>query len=216
MRALEAWSGGKPFVWLKPGVLVGALVPLAVLVLAAVRNDLGADPIAIALNQLGLLALVLLVASLAATPLKLLFGLTWPTRIRKLLGLLAFFYASLHFLLYAVVDQGLAFDRIAEDVTKRNFILAGFGAFVLLVPLALTSTRGMLQRLGAVRWKRLHRLVYVAASFGVLHFVWRVKKDLTEPVTYALVLAALFAARLVYARRRRAATGARAGMPTES
>lgn len=201
MGALDRWTGGAKFVWLKPGVALGAFVPLALLVDAALRGELGADPIAIAMNRLGLLALILLLASLAATPLKLLFGLTWPTRIRKLLGLLAFFYASLHFLLYVVVDQGLALGRIVEDVTKRNFITVGFVAFLLLVPLAATSTKGALQRLGATRWKRLHRLVYLAAALGAVHFVWRVKKDLTQPIGYAIVLALLLAVRLVPAKK---------------
>lgn len=202
MGVLDKWSGGAKLVWLKPGVLIGALVPLVVLIDAAFRGQLGADPIAIALNRLGLTALILLLASLAATPLKRSFDLTWPTRIRKLLGLLAFFYASLHFLLYVVVDQGLALGRVVEDVARRNFITVGFLALVLLVPLAATSTKGALQRLGAVRWKRLHRLVYLAAALGAVHFVWRVKKDLAQPVAYAIVLALLLVVRLVPTKKR--------------
>src|SRR5688572_16510021 len=131
--------------WLQPGVLIGALVPLVVLAVRAGLHTLGADPVAIALNQLGLLALIFLVASLAASPLKALFDWNWPLRIRRLLGLLAFGYAMLHALLYAVVDQGLAWAAIIEDVTQRKFITAGFAALVLLVPLAVTSTAGMLK-----------------------------------------------------------------------
>jgi methionine sulfoxide reductase heme-binding subunit len=200
--ALDRWSSNQGLPWLKPGVLIGALVPLAVLVRSALRHALGADPIAIALNRLGLLALVLLLASLAATPLKLLFGVTWPIRIRKLLGLLAFFYACLHFSLYAVIDQGLALPAITKDVTERKFITVGFTALVLLVPLAITSTSGMLKRLGAARWKRLHRLVYLAAPLAAVHFVWRVKKDLTQPLCYAIVLALLLGVRLLPGRKR--------------
>ena len=127
----------KPHPWLEPGVLLGALVPLAVLIARAARGTLGADPVAIALNQLGLLALVLLLATLAATPARHLLGVRWPQQIRRLLGLLAFFYACLHFCVYAVVDQQLALSTIVEDVSKRPFIMAGFSALLLLVPLAV-------------------------------------------------------------------------------
>jgi sulfoxide reductase heme-binding subunit YedZ len=194
------FTGKQP--WLKPGVLLGGLVPLALLCARAARGTLGADPIAVALNQLGLLALIFLVASLCATPLKLAFELTWPIRIRRMLGLFAFFYASLHFLLYALIDQGLALPAIVEDVQERAFITVGFAAFVLLIPLAITSTAAMTKRLGARRWKLLHRLAYVAAILAVIHFVWRVKVDLTQPVAYALVLAGLLFARLALRRRQ--------------
>ena len=187
--------------WLKPGVALGAAVPLVVLAVRAAQHTLGADPIAIALNQLGLLALIFLLASLAATPLKILFGFSWPLRIRRLLGLLAFFYALLHFVLYACIDQGLSLNAILADITKRKFITAGFAAFVLLVPLAATSTSGMLKRMGAVRWKRLHRLAYVAGALAAIHFVWRVKRDLSQPLAYAIVLAALLAVRLFERKR---------------
>lgn len=185
--------------WLKPGVLIGALVPLALLVTRALRHTLGADPIAIALNQLGLLALIFLLASLAATPLKLLFGLTWGLRIRRMLGLIAFFYASLHVGLYVCVDQGFDLGAILADVTERKFITAGFVAYVLLIPLAATSTQAMLKRLGARRWRRLHKLVYVSAVLAAVHFIWRVKLDLSQPAAYALVLGLLFAVRLLRA-----------------
>jgi sulfoxide reductase heme-binding subunit YedZ len=193
--------------FIKPGVMIGALVPLAVLVVRALRQTLGADPVAIALNQLGLLALIFLWASLAATPLKIVFGITWAVRMRRMLGLLAFFYASLHVLLYVVIDQHLSFDAIIADVSKRVFITAGFSAYVLLIPLAATSTAGMIKRLGGARWRRLHRLAYVAAVLAALHFIWRVKIDVTQPAIYALVLGLLFAARLwksALARTRRA------------
>ena len=175
------------------------------LVLRLFRHDLGANPIAEALNQLGLLALVLLLLSLACTPLSALSGWKWPIRIRKSLGLLGFFYVSAHFLLYAAVDQSLALRAIAEDITKRPFILVGFTAFVLLIPLAVTSTAKMLKRLGFARWKKLHRLAYVVAILGVVHFYLRVKKDATEPLYYGAILAALFFARILdWARKRRA------------
>jgi sulfoxide reductase heme-binding subunit YedZ len=180
-------------------------VPLGVLGQKLASHTLGADPIAIALNQLGLLALIFLVASLAATPLKLVTGWSWPLRLRRLLGLLSFFYASLHVLVYAVVDQGLALSAILADVTERKFITVGFLAFCSLVPLAATSTSGMQKRLGGVRWRRLHRLAYVAGVLAAVHFLWRVKRDLSQPAAYALVLAALLALRVIDRQRRRAA-----------
>jgi len=191
----------RPSPWLEPGVLVGALVPAAAIVLRGVRGELGANPIAQALNQLGLLALVFLVAALACTPAKLVLGWTWPLRIRRMLGLLAFFYATLHVFTYTGLDQVFDWLAIWTDVTKRKFIFVGFAAFVLLIPLALTSTNASVRRLGFARWKQLHRLAYVAPALGVLHFFWRVKKDATEPLTYGAVVAVLLTIRLVvYAR----------------
>jgi sulfoxide reductase heme-binding subunit YedZ len=194
-----------PYPWLKPAVLVGGLVPLALLVLGFVRGTLGANPIEYALHQTGMLALILLVASLACTPLKVVSGWTWSLRLRKLLGLLGFGYAVLHFLVYAGVDHGLDMAIILEDIAKRPFITVGFLALVLLVPLAVTSTNAMVRRLGFPLWQRLHRLAYVAASLGVVHFVWRVKKDLTEPLVYGAVLGLLFVIRIAEALRKRRA-----------
>jgi sulfoxide reductase heme-binding subunit YedZ len=194
-----------PYPWLKPAVLVGGLSPLALLVLGFFQGTLGANPIEHTLNQTGMLALILLVASLACTPLKAVAGWTWPMRLRKLLGLLGFAYASLHFLTYAVLDQGLALGTILEDIAKRPFITVGFLALVLLVPLAVTSTNRMVRRMGFPAWQRLHRLAYVAASLGVVHFVWRVKKDVTEPLVYGGVLALLFVIRIAEALRKRRA-----------
>jgi methionine sulfoxide reductase heme-binding subunit len=191
-------------VWLKPGVLVGALIPLAVLIYDAARGKLGADPVAIALNRLGLLALIMLVACLAATPLRILWGVTWGLRMRRMLGLLAFFYASLHFLVYLAVDQGFALGAIAEDIVKRWFIAAGFLALLSLLPLAGTSSHAARRWLGARRWQRLHRLIYPAALFAVLHFVWRVKRDLSQPVIYAAIVVLLLGIRVYERKRRRA------------
>jgi sulfoxide reductase heme-binding subunit YedZ len=190
--------------WLKPAVLTGALVPIAAIVLRAWRQELGPDPIAQALNQLGLIALIFLVAALLCTPLKTFLGWTWPMRLRRMLGLLAFFYALLHVLTYTALDQGFDWSAIAADVVKRKFIFVGFSAFVLLVPLAATSTNWAVKRLGYLRWKQLHRLAYVAPALAVLHFVWRVKRDVREPVTYGIVLAALLVARAVEELRVRA------------
>jgi sulfoxide reductase heme-binding subunit YedZ len=192
-----------PLPWLKPAVFVGSLVPLLDLLLRAAQGTLSANPVAAALNRLGLLTLIFLLATLALTPLRLLFGWTWPIRIRRMLGLFAFFYASLHFVTYLAIDQQFDFRTIVEDILKRQFIFVGFAAFLLLIPLALTSTNASVRRLGIQRWQRLHRLVYVAATLGVIHFVWRVKRDLTEPVIYGAILTFLLLFRAVNAWRTR-------------
>ncbi len=177
-------------------MLTGSLLPFGVIAWRAATGGLGANPIATAMNQLGLLALLLLVASLACTPLKIVTGQKWPLRLRKILGLTGFFAVLAHFLVYAVFDQVLVVRAIVDDVVERPFIAIGFAAFVLLCPLALTSTRDALRRLGHERWQRLHRLAYVCATLGVVHFALRVKKDLTEPLVFGSVLALLFAIRL--------------------
>ncbi len=194
--------------WLKPAVFAGALVPLGAIVLRALEQRLGANPIAEALNRLGLVTLVFLVLTLAVTPSKFLFGWTWPARLRRMLGLFAFFYATLHFLTYAGLDQIGNLDAIAKDLAKRPFIWVGFTAWVLLIPLAVTSTKGMVQRLGFKRWKALHRLVYLIAGLGALHFYWRVKKDTTVPLAYALVIGVLLLTRVVNALKARSGRGA--------
>ncbi|GGK90840.1 protein-methionine-sulfoxide reductase heme-binding subunit MsrQ [Deinococcus radiotolerans] len=174
---------------------VGGLLPVAVLLLDAATGQLGANPIQRATLQTGLLTLALLVLSLACTPLRLLTGWTWPARIRKTLGLLAFGYAALHFLIY-LFDHGFDLSLMTEDVLERPFITAGFTALLLLVPLALTSTPRAVKRLGFQRWTRLHQLAYVAVSLGALHYYWGVKKDHTQPLIYAAVIAGLFLIRL--------------------
>jgi len=196
--AKTAAQRGTPDAWLKPGVLLGGLVPLLAIGVRAVRGTLGANPIAEVLNQLGLLALVFLLASLAATPLKLLLGYTWPLRIRRMLGLFAFFYASLHLLTYALLDRAGELSTLLEDLGKRPFITVGFLAWLLLVPLTITSTRAMIKTLGFARWKRLHKLSYVVGVLAIVHFLWRVKKDASEPQTYGVILAVLLGVR-VYA-----------------
>lgn len=187
----------RPYPWLGPGVLAGALAPLAAIAWRGWRGELGANPIAQALNQLGLVALIFLVAALACTPAKRSFGWTWPMRIRRQLGLLGFFYALLHVGTYVGLDQGFDWAAIWADVTKRRFIFVGALAFVLLIPLAATSTAGSVRRLGYTRWARLHRLAYVAPVLAAVHFYWRVKSDAGEPLMYAAVLATLLAARVV-------------------
>jgi sulfoxide reductase heme-binding subunit YedZ len=144
----------------------------------------------------------LLVASLACTPAREILGWTWAIALRRMLGLFAFFYASLHVATYAAVDQRFDWQAIFADVTKRRFIYVGLTTFVLLVPLAVTSTNGWVRRLGFAGWKRLHRLAYLATILAVVHFIWRVKKDLHEPLTYASVLVVLLLVRAATAARR--------------
>ncbi|HET6281630.1 MAG TPA: protein-methionine-sulfoxide reductase heme-binding subunit MsrQ [Polyangia bacterium] len=182
-----------------PKMVVGllGLLPAARTGWLFFTNNLGANPIAEAMNQLGFWTLTLLMASLACTPVKVVTGWKTPLRFRKLLGLLAFFYATLHFCMYFGVDQFFDFGEIGRDIIKRKFITVGFAAFVLLIPLAITSTNRMVKRLGFPRWKRLHRLVYLAATLGVIHFIWRVKSDYRQPLLFAFVLLVLLSVRVV-------------------
>jgi methionine sulfoxide reductase heme-binding subunit len=195
-KAANTKSRFRPLGWLQPAILVGSLAPFGAIAYRAVTGRLGANPIATALNQLGLLTLIFLVACLACTPAKIVLRVGFPIRLRKTLGLLAFFSALSHFLVYAVVDQGLALRAILRDVTKRPFIAVGFVAFVLLIPLALTSTKESLQRLGFARWKRLHQLIYVTAVLAIIHFTMRVKADTREPFIWGAILAVLFLVRV--------------------
>lgn len=192
-----------PYPWLKPAVFVGSLTPAAALLIRGLHGELGANPISQALNQLGLMTLVFLIAALVCTPLKMIFGWTWPIRLRRMLGLFAFFYATLHVSTYTGLDQVLDWQAIFDDVTKRKFIFVGFAAFVLLIPLAVTSTSAAVKRMGYARWKQLHRLAYIIPILGVIHFTWRVKKDVSEPLTYALILGVFLLVRVVaYLRSR--------------
>lgn len=180
---------------LKPVVFMLLLLPAALLLAGLLRGTLGADPVAALLWQTGLWALRLLLASLAVTPLQRLTGWRWPIRWRRQLGLFAFFYACLHLAVYAVFDRSLDLAAVWEDIVERPFITVGALAFLLLVPLAATSTRGAVRRLGP-RWQQLHRLVYLAAGLAVLHYLWLVKADLRPPLIYAGILAVLLLLRL--------------------
>lgn len=182
--------------WVKTLVFALGLVPLLRLVRGFFTDGLGANPIEFITHSTGTWTLVLLLATLAITPLRRITGLHTLIRLRRMLGLFAFFYACLHFATYLALDQFFAFDAIAEDVLKRPYITMGFLAFLLLIPLAVTSTRGMIARLGR-RWQLLHRLVYVSAIAGAVHFLWLVKADLREPMLYTAALALLLGARLV-------------------
>ncbi len=182
---------------LKGATFFLACLPLAKIVLDGALGRLGANPIEMVLNRLGFWTLTFLTLSLAPTPAHELLGLSWPVRIRRMLGLFAFSYATLHLLWYVGVDQFFDWRLLGQDVLKRKFMAVGFAAWLLLVPLAVTSTDRWVRRLGYVRWKRLHRAVYAAALLGVVHFVWRVKADLRRPSYFIAAIGFLLLARLV-------------------
>jgi sulfoxide reductase heme-binding subunit YedZ len=186
----------------KPLVFVAALTPFLWLLFRALTGRLSANPIEDITLTTGIWALRLLLATLAITPLRRLTGWHPVIQYRRMLGLFAFFYASLHLLTYLILDQGLAFEFILPDIVKRPYITAGMTAFVLMIPLALTSTKGWIRRLGR-KWQMLHRLVYISAAAACLHFIWKVKVAVGEPVYYALILGALLAFRLIWRYRPR-------------
>lgn len=196
----------------EPTVILLALVPAALLVLDGATGGFGPNPVEEVTHRTGLTALILLLATLTVTPVRRLVRMGALIGLRRTLGLLAFFYASLHLTTYAV-DQtylsglGVSPAAIAADIRDRPYITVGFLAFLLLVPLAITSTRGWIKRLGGRRWQRLHRMVYVAAGLVVLHFLWLVKADMRPPLVAAGVLAVLLGYRLLHSRwpRRRGA-----------
>ena len=199
--------------WFKPILFILCLAPLARLVFFAFTDQLGANPIEFVLRSLGTWTLTMLLITLSITPLRRISGWNSLIRVRRMLGLFAFFYASLHFLTYAGVDQSFDLSAILADVVKHPYITVGFTCFVLLIPLAVTSTNAMQRRLGGKRWQQLHRLVYVIAAGGVVHYLWLVKKDITQPVLYGLVLVALLGMRLVWRRRAQLAKAAAVSRP---
>lgn len=188
----DAW---KPSL-LKVGVFAACLVPLGVLGWNALTNNLGANPIDEITDQTGIWTLRFLLITLAVTPARRLTGWNRVIQLRRMLGLFAFFYASLHFLTYVWLDQFFVVEDIIADVMERPFITVGFTCFVLLIPLAVTSTTAMIKRLGGKWWQRLHRLVYAIAIGGVVHFLWLVKADTQRPLIYGSLLAILLAYRL--------------------
>ena len=181
---------------LKAALFALALLPFTLLVVRAFAGALGSNPVEAITHETGIWALRLLFITLAVTPLRRLTGAAWIVRYRRMLGLFAFFYAALHLLTYAVLDASLDPSYVLEDLSERRYILVGFAAFLLLVPLAATSTNGMIRRLGPLRWRRLHRLVYLAAPLAALHFFWLAKAALLEPLIYASLLALLLFLRL--------------------
>jgi sulfoxide reductase heme-binding subunit YedZ len=189
--------------WLiKPAIFVVSLVPLALLIQKGLNNDLGANPIETINRYTGDWVLRFLLITLAVTPLRRLTGWNGLLRYRRMLGLFAFFYACVHFLSWAWLDQYFVLADIVQDVAKRPYITVGFASFLMLIPLALTSTNAMIRRLGAKRWQQLHRLVYLIGIGGVVHFLWLVKSDIREPLVYGAVLALLLGFRLWDRQRR--------------
>lgn len=195
---------------LKPLVFLAALVPFGALVYGAFADTLGANPLDVITDETGTWTLRFLVLTLLVTPLRRWTGWNWLIRYRRMLGLFAFFYGSLHFLTYIWFDQFFDLAEIAADIARRPFITVGFTAFLLMVPLAATSTAGWIRRLGGRRWNRLHRLVYASAALGVVHYLWLVKADTSRPVRYGVVIAILLAARLWFAYNARHANPPRA------
>ena len=189
--------------WLKPGVFLLVLVPLGKLLFAAWQDDLGANPIEKITHTTGYWALSFLLITLSATPLRRLTHWNWPMRVRRMLGLFAFFYATLHFLSYLILDQFFDWPAIVEDIAKRPYITVGFSAFVLLIPLAITSNNYLMRKMGGKLWQRLHTLVYLISVAGVVHFLWLVKKDIRTPSIFAGILALLFLIRWYYRKQRR-------------
>ena len=187
---------------MRAGTLLGALLPLGWLLYAFYADELTANPIEYITRFTGFWALTFLLITLAVTPVRRLTGWNQIIRVRRMLGLFAFFYATLHLLTWIVLDKFFDFAWMLEDVAERRFITIGMLTWVLLLPLALTSTKGMIRRLGR-RWQTLHRLTYVAAITGVIHFWWLVKADLFEPQMFALALSVLLAFRVWWTWRRR-------------
>jgi sulfoxide reductase heme-binding subunit YedZ len=183
--------------WMKVAVFLLCLGPLANLVWKGLEARLGANPIEVITRSTGLWTLTFLLITLAITPLRKLAELPWLIKFRRMLGLFAFFYGSLHLMTYVWLDKFFDVHDMVKDIGKRRFITVGFTAFVLLVPLAVTSTRKMIQRLGGKRWQTLHRVIYLSAAAGVIHFYWLVKKDITQPVEYGSVLGVLLLYRVV-------------------
>ncbi|HJR15695.1 MAG TPA: protein-methionine-sulfoxide reductase heme-binding subunit MsrQ [Gemmatimonadales bacterium] len=186
----------------KPVLYFAAVLPFAWLLFALLSGLVMGDEVKFMQHVTGDTALTCLMLTLAVTPLRRLTGWNELIKVRRLIGLTAFWYACLHLTTYLVFDQSLSIDEILRDIVKHPWVLVGFTAFLCLVPLAITSTTGWVRRLGGKRWQRLHRLVYVAAGAGVLHYLWLVKKDIQAPLLYGMVLLVLLGSRVWLARSR--------------
>ncbi|MGH8177471.1 MAG: sulfite oxidase heme-binding subunit YedZ [Steroidobacter sp.] len=190
--------------YIKPAVFVMCLLPLASLLWRAFElggSDLGTNPVEEVQDTLGEWGLRFLIITLSVTPLRDWFKAPWLIQLRRMLGLYAFAYVLLHFLTWLILDQGMYWSGILADISKRPFITIGFTALLLLIPLAVTSTNGMMRRLGK-RWKTLHRLIYVIVLLGVWHYYWQVKADVREPLIYLAIALALLGWRVWKLRRR--------------
>ena len=185
---------------IKGAIWLLALLPLARLVWLGFNDDLGANPVEFVERSTGLWALIILLVTLTVTPIRLITGRVWVIQLRRLTGLFMFFYACLHITTYVWLDFGFVWADIVKDIAKHPRILVGFGAFLLAIPLAVTSNTYMIKRLKS-NWKKLHQAVYLLAILAVVHFLWLVKKDLTEPLYYAVALAILLGIRLYYKQK---------------
>jgi len=181
--------------WSKPAAFLACLIPFGQLLYNGYRGDLGANPIETITRFTGSWALIILLVTLSVTPLRRITGWNELIKFRRMLGLFAFFYVALHFSTFLVLDHFFDFDRIAKDILKRPYVTVGFTGFILMIPLAITSTAKMIRRLGK-RWQQLHRLVYLVGIAGVIHFYWLVKSDIRRPVQYGAVLVLLLGYRL--------------------
>lgn len=188
-------------------LFINALVPLSLLSYDAWRGNLGANPVEFFLRTTGVLTLVFLLITLCVTPARKYFGWNGLVKFRRMLGLYAFFYGALHLVTYSVFDKSLNFSAIVADVWQRPFIAVGMLAFFLLIPLAVTSTNGMIKRLGGKNWARLHKLTYGVAVLGVIHFWMIVKSDVFYPALFGIALAFLFFYRIYDARQKTKAQG---------
>jgi sulfoxide reductase heme-binding subunit YedZ len=187
----------KQISWIKACVFMLCLIPLIRLVWLGFNNDLSANPIEFIERSTGFWALFILLTTLALTPFRLITGRAWPIQLRRMLGLYMFFYACLHITSYIWLDFSFVWTDITKDIVKHPRILVGFAAFILTVPLAITSNDAMILRLRQ-RWKQLHQLVYFIAILGVVHFWWLVKKDIREPLLYLCILVVLLGIRIYY------------------
>ena len=181
---------------IKPVVFLVCLGPVATLAWKAAHENLGANPVDVITRSTGRWTLTFLLITLAVSPLRKLARMPWLIRFRRMLGLFAFFYGSLHLMTYVWLDKFFDVQAMLHDIAKRRFITAGMTAWVCMLPLAITSTTGWIRRLGGKRWQKLHRLIYLSATAGVVHFIWLVKADLRRPLTYGAILAVLLAYRL--------------------
>jgi len=181
--------------FLKPLLFLILLLPFAWLLYAVFTENLGANPVEYLLHELGAWSLRFILLTLLMTPLRRFSGWSWPLKVRRMIGLFAFFYVCLHLLVYAGLDLEFNWPFLTEDVLERPYITIGFLAWLLLIPLAVTSNRVMIRKLGK-RWKSLHKLVYLVASLGIIHFFWLVKKDLREPLIYLAIFIVLMLFRI--------------------
>lgn len=205
LRFLTKVPSKQQIIWIKRYIFLACLIPISRLVWLGLNDNLTANPIEFIERSTGYWALFILLATLTLSPIRLITGRTWQLQFRRMLGLFMFFYTCIHVLIYLWLDFSFDWQAITQDISKHPRILVGFAAFVLVVPLAFTSNNWMIKILRE-RWKKLHQMVYLIAILGVIHFWWLVKKDIREPLFYALVLMILIVIRLYYKAKSKAKT----------